>query len=120
MNKYSELPECPNYDFSLAIVHSLLIAIGGKTPTNHKVTNSLFSLTDNKWTKQLPPMPTKRCVTAVVCNGRSLVVAGGVGEKDKNLSTVEVMDTETYHCTLQQSHSAWLAWGVTALSICYQ
>ena len=93
--KWSELPDCPNYDFSLAIVHSLLIAIGGKTPTNHKVTNSLFSLTDNKWTKQLPPMPTKRCVTAVVCNGRSLVVAGGVGEKDKNLSTVEVMDTET-------------------------
>ena len=93
--KWSELPDCPTYDFSLAIVHSLLTAIGGKTPTNHKVTNSLFSLTDNKWTKQFPPMPTKRCVTAVVCNGRSLVVAGGVGEKDKNLSTVEVMDTET-------------------------
>ena len=94
-SKWSELPDCPNYDFSLAIVNSLLTAIGGKTPTNYKVTNSLFSFTDNKWTRQFPPMPTKRCVTAVVCNGRSLVVAGGVGEKDKNLSTIEVMDTET-------------------------
>ena len=94
-SKWSELPDCPNYDFSLAIVNSLLTAIGGKTPTKYKVTNSLFSFTDNKWTSQFPPMPTKRCVTAVVCNGRSLVVAGGVGEKDKNLNTVEVMDTET-------------------------
>ena len=32
MNKYSELPECPNYDFSLAMVNSLLTAVGGMTP----------------------------------------------------------------------------------------
>ena len=40
-------------------------------------------------------MPTKRCLTAVVCSGRSLIVAGGLKEGDKDLSTVEVMDTET-------------------------
>ena len=93
-NKWSELPKCPNYGFSLAMVNSLLTAIGGKT-SNYEVTNSLLSLTDNKWTKQFPPMPTKRRFTGVVCSGRSLVVAGGVGEGDMNLSTVEVMDTET-------------------------
>ena len=60
----------------------------------HEVTNSLLSLTDNKWTKQFPPMPTKRWLTAVVCSGRSLVVAGG-STGNKKLSTVEVMDTET-------------------------
>ena len=93
-NKWSELPKCPNFDFSLAMVNSLLTAIGGKT-SNYEVTNSLLSLTDNKWTKQFPPMPTKRWLTAVVCSGRSLVVAGGWGEGDKRLSTVEVMDTKT-------------------------
>ena len=39
-------------------------------------------------------MSTKHWVTASVCSGRSLVVAGGLGEGGKNLSTVEVMDTE--------------------------
>ena len=93
-NKWSKLPECPNYDFSLAMVNSLLTVIGGETP-NYEITNSLLSLTNNTWTKQFPPMPTKRQLTAVVCSGRSLVVAGGVGEGNKNLSTVEVMDTQT-------------------------
>ena len=92
--KWSELPECPNYGFSLAMVNSLLTAIGGMT-SNYKVTNSLLSLTDNKWTKQFPPMPTKRCLTAAVCSSRSLVVAGGVGEGYKYLSTIEMIDTET-------------------------
>ena len=89
---WSELPKCPNCNFSLAMVNNLLTAIGGKTPP--KYTNSLLSLTDQKWTKQFPPMPTKRWLTAVVCTGRSLVVAGGNGG-GKDLSTVEVMDTET-------------------------
>ena len=93
-NKWYELPECPNHGFNLAMVNSLLTAIGGKTP-NYELTNSLLSLSGDKWTKQFPPMPTKRWLTAVLCSGRSLVVAGGVGEGNKNLSTVEVMKTET-------------------------
>ena len=94
-NKWSEIPECLNSGCSLAMVNCLLTAIGGQTP-NYEVTNSLLSLTDNKWTEQFPPMPTKRWLTAVVCSGRSLVVAGGsTGYKKPKLSAVEVMDTET-------------------------
>ena len=85
-NKWSELPKCPNVNVSLAMVNSLLTAIGGRT-LNYEVTNSLLSFTDNKWTKRFPPMPTKRWVTAVLCSGRSLVVAGGEGEGNKDLST---------------------------------
>ena len=92
-NNWSELPRCPNSDFCLAVVNNLLTAIGGQTP-NREVTNILLSLTDKKWTKQFPPMPTKRWLTAVLCSVRSLVVAGGAGEVTC-LSTVEVMDTET-------------------------
>ena len=108
--KWSELPKCPNSDFSLAMVNSLLTAIGGMKP-NYEVTNSLLSLTDNKWTKLFPPMPTKRWLTAVVCSGRSLVVAGGVGEGGKNLSLVEVMDTETLQWSTASSlpHPLYLA-----------
>ena len=92
-NDWSELPRCPNHDFSLAVVNKLVTAIGGRT-TNDDYTNSLLSLTDTKWMEQFPPMPTKRWCTAVVCSGRSLVVVGGVGEGRERLSTVEVMDTE--------------------------
>ena len=91
-NKWSELPECSNYGFSLAVVNGLLTAIGGGTP-NDKVTNSLLSLTDGKWTEQFPPMLTKRWLTTVVCSGRSLVVAGG-STGHRQLSTVEMMDTD--------------------------
>ena len=97
---WSELPRCPNCDFSLAVVNNLLTIIGGNTPDNES-TSSLLSLTDEKWTEQFPPMPTKRWCTAVVCSGRSLVVAGGLGEGYENLSTVEVMDMEI----LQVVHS---------------
>ena len=109
-NRWSELPKCPNYGFSLAMVNSLLTAIGGETP-NDEVTNSLLSLTDNKWTKQFPPMPSKRRLTAAVCSGRSLVVVGGLGEGDKNLSTVEVMDTETLQWSTASSlpHPLYIA-----------
>ena len=93
-NKWTELPECPNSSFRLAMVNSLLTAIGGRT-SNYELTNSLLSFTDNKWTKQFPPMPTKRWLTAAVCSGRSLVVAGGEREGNKKQSTVEVMNTET-------------------------
>ena len=76
------------------MVNSLLTAIGGIKSDGRDLTNSLLSLTDSKWEKRFPPMPTKREWTAAVCSGRSLVVAGGEGGR-KGLSTVEVMDTET-------------------------
>ena len=101
--KWSELPECPNCDFSLAVVNGLLTAIGGEMPNCGGVTNSLLSFTDNKWTEVFPPMPTKRWLTAAVCSGRSLVVAGGIGEERKSLSTVEVMDTKTLQWSTARS-----------------
>ena len=110
-NKWSELPKCPNYGFSLAVVNRLLTAIGGgKTPTN-EVTNSLLSLTDNKWTERFPPMPTKRQLTTAVCSGKSLVVAGGEGGGENKLSIVEVMNTETLQWSTASSlpHSLYQA-----------
>ena len=95
-HKWSELPMCPYhmYGFSIAVVNGLLTAIGGKIP-NLQVTNSLLSLTDSKWKERFPPMPTKRWFSTTVSSSSSLVVAGGIDERDNDLRTVEVMDTET-------------------------
>ena len=41
-------------------------------------------------------MPTKRWGTAALCTGTALIVAGGWGEDELVLSTVEVMGTENH------------------------
>ena len=93
-NDWSELPSCPNCNFSLAVVKNLLTGIGGETPYKEH-SSSLLSLIDNKWTEKFPPMPTKRWLSAVVCSNGYLVVAGGKGKGYQDLSTVEVMNTIT-------------------------
>ena len=113
-NKWSELPECHNCDFSLAMVSSFLTAIGGWT-LNYEITNSLLCFTDSKWKEQFPPMPTKRRLTAAVCSGRSLVVAGGLGEGREYLSTVEVMDTETLQWSTASNLPCSLSWATAKL-----
>ena len=95
--EWSILPECPREHFTLAVVNDLVTAVGG-VHFDH-LTNTLFSLMvggeKKKWVKYFPPMPTKRKDTAVICNEKALVVAGGLGVGYSTLTTVEVMDTDT-------------------------
>ena len=115
--KWSKLPKCPQRYGSLAIVKSLLTAVGGKQ--SDKLTNTLLSLSGEgsrrKWSEHFPPMPTKRWSPAVVCSGRLLVVAGGIGNSAFShaieLSTVEVMDTESLQWSTASSlpHSLYRA-----------
>ena len=61
------------------------------------LTNTLLSLVASeggkcKWVEDFPSMPTKRELTAVVCSGKTLVVAG---DRYITLDVVEVMDTDT-------------------------
>ena len=112
---WSSLPQCPHILSSLAVVNGLLTAIGGGLGTN--ATNQLLSLTgERKWVEQFPPMPTKRFVSAAVCSGKSLVVAGGRGIDYSAFNTVEVMETET----LQWSTASSLPFGLafTSATIC--
>ena len=106
--QWSTLPECPQDHFSLAVVSGLLTAIGGQQ--SGQVTNTLLSLTGEdggrKWSKEFPPMPTKRLSTAAVCDAKSLIVAGGTtsaGNLRDNLATVEVMYMETHRWFIASS-----------------
>ena len=95
--EWSTLPECPTQRFTLAVVNGLITAVGGSQSFDY--TNTLLSLMEEygkrKWVEHFPPMPTKRELTAAVCSGKALVVAGGEGEEYTKLTTVEVMDTDT-------------------------
>ena len=64
-------------------------------------TNHLSSYSGGKWVTIFPPMPTKRRWHAVISAQSYLVAAGGRGEEDVPLSTVEVMD-----CNILKWHTA--------------
>jgi len=94
--EWSILPDCLVFSFSIVVVTGYLTVVGGY---RGGTTNTLFSLVgegwDRKWVEHFPPMPTKQQEAAVLCSGKSLVVAGGRDEMCCPLDTVEVMDTET-------------------------
>ena len=94
--EWSRLPAAPHTHSTLVVVHHVLTMVGGQISGG--ATDSLLSLMgegrDIKWLPNLPAMPTKRYVTAAVCSGHSLIVAGGYDGRNK-LSTVEVLDTDT-------------------------
>ena len=96
-DSWSQLPDCVHEDGSIVVINGCLTTVGGYSYLNYS--NELCSLTGKgsgrRWTRQFPPMPTKRGLTTSLCTGTALIVAGGRGG-DGALSTVEVMDTETH------------------------
>ena len=93
---WTSLPSFPYPQTTLAIVNNLLTGIGGWCG---RPTNVLLSLTNKKWTKHYPPMPTSRWDVAAACSKKFLIVAGGGNEYEMPcyVTTVEIMNTETYH-----------------------
>ena len=91
-DSWSQLPDCSNKYGSITVINGQLTTVGGVK------SNELFSLTgegsSRRWTKEYPPMPTKRWGTTSLCTGATLIVAGGEGLVA--LSTVEVMNTENH------------------------
>ena len=89
--QWSQLPDNPNENCSLAVIDGLLTCVGG---TNNDPTNTLLSLTGNserkQWSEIFPPMPTPRQSAACVTTEQALVVAGG--HAGSYLATVEVMN----------------------------
>lgn len=93
------IPECPHFEFGLALVNNAITAVGGYTqeyrpsqPTNILLT---YSEIRRQWTERFPPMLTKRRLPAIVTTRSLLVVAGGNGDRNEILATVEVMNLQT-------------------------
>ena len=114
--EWRRLPaDAPHKYFTLVIVKHMLTMVGGRLRSG-EATDSLLSLMgDKQWRPDLPAMPTKRSLTAVVCSGCSLIVAGGYDGRSR-LTTVEVLDTSTRQWCIASSlaHPFHLA----TISIC--
>ena len=96
---WSELPRTPCKYSSLAVVRSLVTAIGGvhRSSYTRSYENKLYSILNDgdTWMETFPPMPTKRCDTSAVSTKYHLIVAGGDQGRGKFLNKVEVMDIQT-------------------------
>ena len=94
--EWTRLPDSLYHSCPLAVINNTLTAIGGYY---HGYYNQLISFigkgSEKKWTEILPPMPTKRSGAIALNSGSDLVVAGGQG-KDGKLTTVEVMNLESF------------------------
>ena len=90
---WSRLQKVPYKGCSLAVVRSMVTAIGGYEQKEMNVLDKLFSLQGGQWVEHFPPMPTSRCKAAAVTAHNHLIVAGGEKGISYHLRTVEVMDT---------------------------
>ena len=90
--RWIELPRCPYWISSLAVIGGFPTAIGGYS--SGELQNKLLSIVIKKWAEYFPPMPTKRSHTAAVTTQHHLIVAGGK-DRSNRLNTVEVMDIQT-------------------------
>ena len=98
---WSQLPDCPNSNCSIAVIDNLLTAIGGyfrRQNSKKLYSNKLYSLKQQtqrlQWVEEFPPMPTKRCLPTSICTETNLTVAGGCSDKP-HLACVEVMNRNT-------------------------
>ena len=79
--KWDKLPRCPYRNSGLVIIDGALTTVGGYKEGFFfdTYTNKLFTLRQNRWVKELPPMKTARSSTAVVStsDGKYVLVIGG-------------------------------------------
>ena len=104
-NTWTDLPTCPLFGSSLAVVNDLVTAVGGEEKTsNYRPTTRIISLETKEgemvWEEQTQynPMPRPRSFAAVICTRNSLIVAGGKKGRHYGqtyVNSVEIMDTES-------------------------
>ena len=97
--KWSMLPEAPNYNAPAAIINGCFTLIGGRLTIDDTITNILCSWIEeeSQWVQRVAPMFTARVASGVCRHDNLLLVTGGmVSDKKKTVaSTVDVYSFST-------------------------
>ena len=96
-NDWDILPSYAFFWFSLAVVKSQLVLVGGVDSTARSRTAELgvWDKNEQRWEQGIfPPMLTKRSGPMVVTHSNWLVVAGGFSV-ESSISTVEILNLST-------------------------
>ena len=95
------LPQCSGVPTN---INNDISYIGGLDRSTNRSTNKVITLLDNQWTIQYPNMTTARCHHAVVSYQHYTIVAGGEGEDESTLDTIEVFNCNNYQWTILSTH----------------
>ena len=103
-DQWTKLPILP-YCYGVPInIDNQLSYIGGYDPSTGLATNKVITLEDNKWTKKYHNMIVARQHHAAVTYQHYIIVAGGVGEDESTLDTIEVFNCNNYQWTIVSTH----------------
>ena len=91
------LPQCYGVPTN---INNDISYIGGQDRSTKRSTNKVITLLNNQWTIQYPNMTTSRYHHAVVTYEHYTIVAGGVGEGESTLDTIEVFNCNNYQWTI--------------------
>ncbi len=95
-DEWRRLPQCPVKWFAMAIVNQQLVEMGGCSRNNQlQSTVLIWDSTSQDWTTPYPNMPTARCAAAAVSYQQFLVVAGGYDLSERDLNTVDILNSST-------------------------
>ena len=103
-NQWSVLPPLQQYYGIPVNTDNQLTVISGHHSTTHKATAQVTTLTDNKWTNTYPNLSVARWLPAVVPYHQYVIVAGGKGDDDTAVDTIEVLDITMSHWMIVNTH----------------
>ena len=102
-NQWSVLPPLQQYYGVPVNVNDQLTIIGGKV-SNNKPTNLVTTYDDNSWNNTYPNLSVARSHPAVVPYHQFVIVAGGIGDDDNVLDSIEVFDITKSHWMIVNTH----------------
>ena len=77
--------------FAMTSLANQLVLVGGWDPVTQKQTSQIGLFASGRWTS-MPPMNIARSYSTAVCFNNSIIVAGGLDDQARPLSSVEIMD----------------------------
>ena len=102
-NQWSVLPPLQQRYGVPVNMNDLLTVIGGRQ-RNNKPTNLVTTYDDNSWNNKYPNLSVARVLPAVVPYHQYVIVAGGKGDDDNLLDSIEVFDTTKSHWMIVNTH----------------
>ena len=102
-SQWSVLPPLQQFYGVPVNVNDQLTIIGGKS-RNYKPTNLVTTYDDNSWNNTYPNLSVARWLPAVVPYHQYVIVAGGQGDDDNLLDSIEVFDITKSHWMIVNTH----------------
>ena len=103
-DQWRMLPVLPQFAGIPTNINKDISYIGGHDPCTSRSTNKVITLLNNQWTSQYPNMITARKGHAVVSYQHYTIVAGGDGEDESTLDTIEVFNCNNYQWIILSTH----------------